>query len=345
MLVRVHSAARAVLGGPSRARRGAAWALAAVLIGGCAGGGLMALCDGEGGEGGASDVVAQEASAPRAVVERLDLPWPREGQTAVSVEKVGGLGIKGARQPVPIASLTKVMTAYVILKAHPLKDGEGGPSIEVDRQAASESHSLSESTAPVREGQKLSQRKLLELMLLPSGNNVARLLARWDAGSQRKFVAKMNAAAGRLGMTDTTYTGASGIESTTRSTAADQLKLARAAMKDPALRATVGLRSTSVPGRDEPVRNTNQLLDRPGVIGLKTGSSTPAGGNLMWAAEVPDGKRRHLVYGVVLSQRVGTSPAEGNLAALESSGRLLDALREKLPAALAADGNGRDGRR
>ncbi|MEU7583494.1 serine hydrolase [Streptomyces sp. NPDC041068] len=319
--------------------------MAAVLIAGCTGGGLLALSDGGGSGNGASDVVAQQASAPRAVVERLDLPWPREGQTAIAVEKVGGLGAKGARQSVPIASLTKVMTAYVILKDHPLEDGGGGPSIEVDERAAAEAHSLSESTAPVREGQRLSQRKLLELMLLPSGNNVARLLARWDAGSQQKFVVKMNAAAERLGMADTTYTGASGIEPTTRSTAADQLKLARAAMKDPALRATVALRSTSLPGQAEPVRNTNQLLDRPGVIGLKTGSSTPAGGNLMWAAEIPDGKKQHVVYGVVLSQRVGTSPAEGNQAALESSGRLLDALQQKLPAALSAYGSGRDGHR
>ncbi|MFE0172253.1 D-alanyl-D-alanine carboxypeptidase family protein [Streptomyces sp. NPDC059002] len=318
-----------------------AWGLASVLIVGGAGGGLLALADG----GGPGEAVAQESSMPRAVADRLDLPWPKEGQAAIAVEKVGALDPKGTRQPVPIASLTKVMTAYVILKDHPLKDGAAGPEIKVDERAAAEAHSLSESTAPVSEGQMLSQRKLLELMLLPSGNNVARLLARWDAGSQKKFLAKMNAAAARLGMADTTYTGASGIEPTTRSTAADQLKLAREAMKDPTLRATVALRSTKVPGRPEPVRNTNKLLDRPGVLGLKTGSSTPAGGNLMWAAEVPDGKKHHVVYGVVLAQRVGTSPAEGNLAALDSSGRLLDALQQKLPAALAAHGGGGDGRR
>ncbi|MEU5896585.1 MULTISPECIES: D-alanyl-D-alanine carboxypeptidase [unclassified Streptomyces] len=284
---------------------------------------------------------------PRDVADRLELPWPKEGQAAIAVEKVGAVGVEGApaRQSVPIASLTKVMTAYVILKDHPLKDGDDGPVIQVDERAAAEAHSLSESTAPVRQGQMHSQRKLLELMLLPSGNNVARLLARWDSGSQRKFTAKMNAAAARLGMAHTTYTGASGFESTTRSTAADQLTLAREAMKDPTLRATVALRSTKLPGHAEPVRNTNKLLERPGVIGLKTGSSTPAGGNLMWAAEIPDGKKHHVVYGVVLSQRVGTSPAEGNQAALAGSGRLLDALQERLPAALAANGDNEDGDR
>lgn len=347
MFVRAHCAVRTVFGGPSPGRRRTTWALTAALLAGCAGG-LLAFAD-EGGEGdsagGRGSAVAQHSSMPRAVADRLDLPWPEEGQTAIAVENVGALGAKGtrARQSVPIASLTKVMTAYVILKEHPLKDGADGPVVKVDEQAAAEAHSLSESTAPVRQGQMLSQRQLLELMLLPSGNNVARLLARWDSGSQKKFTAKMNAAAARLGMADTTYTGASGFESTTRSTAADQLTLAREAIKEPALRATVALRSTKLPGQAEPVRNTNKLLERPGVIGLKTGSSTPAGGNLMWAAEIPDGKKHHVVYGVVLSQRVGTSPAEGNQAALASSGRLLDALQERLPAALAANGGGEAG--
>ncbi|WP_107058954.1 D-alanyl-D-alanine carboxypeptidase family protein [Streptomyces sp. NRRL B-1347] len=269
---------------------------------------------------------------------RLDLPWPREGQAGIDVEGVGSLGRKGGREPVPIASVTKVMTAYVILKEHPLKEGREGPTITVDAAAAREAHSLSESTAPVREGQRLSQRKLLELLLLPSGNNVARLLARWDAGSQKAFVAKMNRTAAELGMDRTTYTGASGREASTRSTADDQLKLAHRAMKEPVLRSVVALRETTVPGGSGTVANTNRLLDRPGVIGLKTGSSTPAGGNLLWAAEAGSGGSRHLVLGVVLGQRAGTSPAEGLQAALESSGRLVDAVQRDLPAALRGDG-------
>ncbi|MFJ7246817.1 D-alanyl-D-alanine carboxypeptidase family protein [Kitasatospora sp. NPDC098652] len=332
-------------------RRGVLWVLAGVLVAGAGGGALAALPDGGPGAGpGAGGAARADGAlvlpAPEAVAD-LDLPWPTDGQSAVAVAKAGVLGVKGPQQqPVPIASVTKVMTAYVVLRDHPLKDGEDGPTITVDAQAAAESASASESTAPVTEGQRLTQRKLLEVMLLPSANNVARLLARWDAGSQEAFVARMNAEAARLGMTGTTYTGASGFEATTVSTAADQLKLAREAMKEPALRATVALRSTTLPGRAEPLRNTNTLLDRPGVVGLKTGSSTPAGGNLMWALEVPDGKGgsgRRLVYGVVLGQRAGTTPTEGLRAALENSGRLVDALRQKLPGALAAlDGGQRE---
>ncbi|MEU9620440.1 D-alanyl-D-alanine carboxypeptidase family protein [Streptomyces sp. NPDC098085] len=299
-------------------------------------GGWVGLSAGSGG--GRGDGSGAAAVRAAEVADRMDLPWPREGQASIEVEGIGSLGSKGGQESVPIASVTKVMTAYVILKEHPLKDGEKGPEITVDAAAAQEAHSLSESSAPVREGQRITQRKLLELLLLPSGNNVARLLARWDAGGQQEFVVKMNRAAAALGMTRTTYTGASGVEPTTRSTADDQLKLARRAMKDPVLRAVVAMRDTTVPGVPGTVINTNRLLERPGVIGLKTGSSTPAGGNLMWAAEAASGTARHLVLGVVLGQRPHTTPAEGLQAALESSGRLIDAVQKDLPGALAEHG-------
>ncbi|MFE6749760.1 D-alanyl-D-alanine carboxypeptidase family protein [Kitasatospora purpeofusca] len=328
-------------------RRRVLWLLAAVLVAGAGGGVAANLPEGPAvggaGKGGVRVEGPPTLPAPASVVG-LGLPWPEEGQSAVAVTKVGVLGVHGPQQPVPIASVTKVMTAYVVLRDHPLRDGEDGPTITVDAQAAAESASTSESTAPVVEGQRLTQRKLLEVMLLPSANNVARLLARWDAGSEEAFVQRMNTEAARLGMPATTYTGASGIEPTTVSTAADQLVLAREAMKDPALRATVALRSTTLPGRAAPLRNTNTLLDRPGVVGLKTGSSTPAGGNLMWAMEVPDGgagSGQRLVLGVVLGQRAGTTPTEGMRAALENSGRLVDALRDRLPQALPTLDGGR----
>lgn len=305
------------------------WAAATALV--MAGiGGWQGL--GDDGRSGGSTAAARAA----AVADRLALPWPSEGQSSIAVEGLGSLGSRGGDEPVPIASVTKVMTAYVVLKEHPLRDGERGPQITVDDTAAQEALSLSESSAPVRAGQRFGQRDLLELLLLPSGNNVARLLARWDAGSQEAFVAKMNRTAAGLGMTRTTYTGASGVEPTTRSTADDQLKLARRAMEEPVLRAVVAMRSTTIPGVPGTVTNTNRLLDKPGVIGLKTGSSTPAGGNLMWAAEAKSGSTRHLVLGVVLAQRAGTTPTEGLQAALDSSGRLIDAVQQDLPDALSA---------
>ncbi len=272
-----------------------------------------------------------EGTAPLA--RSLHLPWPREGQASVAVEGLGSLGTRGEQKPVPIASVTKVMTAYVILKEHPMRAGAPGATVVADRRAADESYSSVETTAPVLAGRKYTQRRLLELMMVPSGNNVARLLARWAAGDEKAFVAKMNRAAAGLGMRATTYTGVSGMETSTRSTAEDQLRLARAAMRDPAFRQIVATASVTAPGAGVTFRNTNKLLGHDGVIGLKTGSSTPAGGNLVWATRQEVAGAGRLVIGVVLHQRAGTSPAEGSAAAHEASRALIAAIRAELPEA------------
>ncbi|MEU9608293.1 D-alanyl-D-alanine carboxypeptidase [Streptomyces sp. NPDC048057] len=276
---------------------------------------------------------ADEGPADSDVATPIDLPWPDEGQASVTVEGIGSLGTKGRQIPVPIASVTKVMTAYVVLKDHPMKAGGAGASIVADQQAADEAFSSVESAAPVLAGRSYTQRELLEIMMVSSANNVARLLARWDAGSQEAFVAKMNRTAAALGMDRTTYTGVSGIESDTRSTAEDQMKLARAAMKDPAFRAIVATPAVTPPGGVR-IPNTNKLLGRDGVVGLKTGSSTPAGGNLVWAATQEVAGTPRLVLGVVLGQRVGSTPAEGSAAAREASRALITSVRADLPAAV-----------
>jgi D-alanyl-D-alanine carboxypeptidase (penicillin-binding protein 5/6) len=289
-------------------------------------------CFGPGEPVGPGAAAAEEAT--KGVLPELHLPWPAEGQASVLVDGLGSLGGLGRQEPVPIASLAKVMTAYVLLKGHPLARDEPGRAIEVDKTAAYESVSGTETTAPVRAGQRLSQRKLLELMLLPSANNIARFLARWDSGSQEAFVQKMNRAATGLGMKNTIYTGASGIETTTESTADDQLKLAQEAMKDRTFRSIVAQRSTTVPGSPDPIRNTNELLGSDGVIGLKTGTTTPAGGNLLWATKVRAGGKERLVLGAVLHQRADTSPMEASEAAQDASRSLIRAVRQGLPAAL-----------
>ncbi|WP_406401715.1 D-alanyl-D-alanine carboxypeptidase family protein [Streptomyces uncialis] len=267
-------------------------------------------------------------AAPGPATGMLALPWPMGGQASVADTGSGRSGSSGEQKPVPIASVTKVMTAYVVLTRHPLKPGEPGPTVTVDQRAQDESHSLSESTARVEAGQRLNQRQLLEMLLLPSGNNVARLLARWDSGSERAFVTRMNRAAADLGMTRTTYTGASGFEPTTTSTSDDQLRLARAVMRDPVFRDVVATRESTIGGATGTVANTNRLLGIAGIVGGKTGSSTPAGGALMWAAEPGRGARPGLILGVVLHQLPHTTPATGMQAAFDATERLAVAARQ-----------------
>ncbi|WJD97768.1 D-alanyl-D-alanine carboxypeptidase [Streptomyces antimycoticus] len=263
----------------------------------------------------------------------LSLPWPDQGQSAAEVEGVASLGTSGDQKPVPIASVTKVMTAYVVLRDHPLKGDAQGPKITIDAQAAEEAKSADESRAEVKEGQTFTQHQLLQLLLINSSNNIARLLARWDAGSLDAFVKKMNDAAEGLGMKQTTYTDPSGLKESTKSTAADQLKLAKAAMQSEAFRGVVATPNTEIPGLDDRIYNNNNLLVKPGVIGIKTGSSTPAGGALMWGAvRTIDGKKQRIL-GVVLEQRATTTLDASLQLAQTNSYKLIGTLQDALTSA------------
>ncbi|GAA2103982.1 D-alanyl-D-alanine carboxypeptidase [Kitasatospora saccharophila] len=232
--------------------------------------------------------------------EQPNIPWPTRGQAAAEVLGVGSLGASGEEKPVPIASVTKVMNAYLILQAHPLKKGESGPTLTVDKQAAQESGNGDESTVTLTEGQQLTEYEALEMLMLPSANNVARLLARWDAGSEEEFLKKMNSTAAQLGMTNTTYADPAGYNNDTKSTAKDQLKLAEKVMQIEIFRQIVAEPDTRFNGQR--VYNTNALLGRNGNIGVKTGSSTPAQSCLMWAAVKEIGGVPRMVLGVTLGQ-------------------------------------------
>lgn len=259
---------------------------------------------------------------------KLEMPWPGEGQGAVEVEGVGSLGTYGNQKPAPIASVAKIMTAYVILQDHPITGKQNGGLIEVDKKAGEEANRPDESTAPIQEGQKYTQRQMLQLLMIPSGNNVARLLARWDAKTEEAFVERMNAAAKDLGMTDSTYTDPSGLEPTTRSTPADQLKLAKAVMQNDVFREIVNMPQADIPGIGKTIYNNNVILLEPGVSGIKTGSSTPAGGNLVWAADtVIDGKSRRIVGAVMGAQLDGTLDAKLQRA-IQNSLKLIKAAQK-----------------
>ncbi|WP_194913656.1 hypothetical protein [Catenulispora rubra] len=118
---------------------------------------------------------------------------------------------------------------------------------------------------------------------------------------------------------------------TTRSTAVDQLKLAKKAIADPAFDRIVKMPTATVPGLHTRLVNTNTLLGENGVIGMKTGSSTPAGGALMWAARQPDAHgTTRLVLGVVLEQHQGPTSADDLRAALAASRTLIHGVGQAL---------------
>ena len=235
--------------------------------------------------------------------DRPALPWPAEGQAYVEIPGLGSLGSSGEQKPVPIASVAKVMTAYVILRDHPFKQGAKGKTLTVDAKAVSDyrtGKAGQESVVEVTEGQKISEYEALQALMLPSANNIARLLARWDARSEKAFVAKMNDAAKDLGMKNTRYTDPSGLTRSTVSTASDQVKLGKKAMEDPVFR-EISRQPFYTDSKGNKQHNYNQLIPYTG-IGIKTGTSTAAGGNLLFAAEKPVGGTTQLIIGAALGQ-------------------------------------------
>ncbi|WP_163013270.1 D-alanyl-D-alanine carboxypeptidase [Streptomyces fungicidicus] len=261
-----------------------------------------------------------------------EIPWPAKGQAALDVDGIGTFGSSGEQKPVPIASVAKVMTAYLILRDHPLKSGADGPMIDVDQTAEKQSSAGDESTVQVTAGDKISQREALEAILIASANNVARLVARWDAGSEKAFVEKMNEAAKDLGMTNTTYTDPSGLNNTTVSTAVDQVKLAKAAMEQPAFREVAAMMEY-IDYKGVKHGNWNRLVGHNNVVGIKTGTTTSALGNLSFAAKKDvDGETRRII-GAVVRQPEGGADNTILAGALSAGDQLIRAAQGALESA------------
>jgi D-alanyl-D-alanine carboxypeptidase (penicillin-binding protein 5/6) len=242
--------------------------------------------------------------------------WPAQGQAAV---QVGESQVQAGpnQHAAPIASVAKVMTAYLVLRDHPLGPDEDGPTItltDADVADTSRRFGQHESVVFIAAGEQLTERQALQALLLPSANNIAAVLARWDAGSEDQFVARMNAAAQSLGMTHTRYTDPSGYDDATMSTAADQLLLVDRAMCLPTFASIVATPSTTLPVAGT-VRNTDGLLGHNGFVGVKTGSTDAAGGCFAFRAiRWIDGKRT-TITGVVLGQPGHNLVAAGLAAA------------------------------
>ncbi|MGH2833869.1 MAG: D-alanyl-D-alanine carboxypeptidase family protein [Solirubrobacteraceae bacterium] len=256
------------------------------------------------------------------------LLWPASGQAAVAVQGIGKMGSFGGSSPIPIASVAKIMTAYLTLSEAPLPRGSSGFTLTITPADVAEERrraAQGQSVLAVRTGERLTERQALQALLLPSANNVATLLAHHSPGGMQGFLVRMNETARALKMTATTYTSPSGYDSSTVSSAADQLRLAEVAMRIPAFAQMVSLRTVRLPDAGE-VSNYNGLVDRDGYIGIKTGSDQAAGGCLVFAKRVRIGTHHLLIFGAVLGQHEGPIIQ----AALKSAQQLGDSAADAL---------------
>jgi D-alanyl-D-alanine carboxypeptidase (penicillin-binding protein 5/6) len=267
---------------------------------------------------------ARHMHSNRGSIYQLSVRWPRRGQAALVV----GTDRPAAsphEQPVPIASLAKVMTAYLTLEHYPLGGVQDGFTITVTAaQAQAVAHDASEgqSVVAVQAGEQLTERQLLEALLVPSGNNIGWMLAAQVAGSETRFIAEMNAEARALGMEHTTYTDPSGFDPSTVSTAADQLRVFEHAMRFPVFRQVVSMASVTLPVTGT-LNNYNPLMAE-GYAG-KTGSDSAAKGCLAFFTHVTVSRRRRTVVGVVLGQGQGSDTSVLLAAAGEAAEQLVDA--------------------
>jgi serine-type D-Ala-D-Ala carboxypeptidase (penicillin-binding protein 5/6) len=253
------------------------------------------------------------------------LPWPTQGAAAVAVEGVGSLGRSGSAQPQPIAGLAAVLAAYVALHDHPFSPDEDGPNITVTAPVVSAyaaGLTAQESEVTVKAGETLTERDVLEGLLVASGNDMAVMLADWDAGSTAAFVAKMNTTAHALGLDATHITDPSGVDPGTVSTPEDLVRLGEAAMTIPVFRQIVD-EGQAAPGGAPVTYNLNFDLGTDGILGIKTGSDTSANGCYLFAASQAVGGQTVTVVGAVLGQ-VGGSLGP-NTAAVDAGDQLVKA--------------------
>ena len=233
------------------------------------------------------------------------LPWPATGSAGMSVAGAGSLGGSGPSTSVPIGGLAKVMTALVALEDHPMPAGGSGHNIPVTASDVADyqaDQADQQSVVPVDVGETLTEEQVLEGLLVASGNNIATLVAEWDAGGTNAFVAKMNATAHRLGLTATTFGDPSGVSSGSRSTPADLIRLGEAAMAIPAFRQVVAMTQVTLP-----LGGTFYSLDtdlgHDGFVGIKTGSDAAAGGCFLFEATRSFFGKQLSVVGAVLGQQ------------------------------------------
>jgi serine-type D-Ala-D-Ala carboxypeptidase (penicillin-binding protein 5/6) len=207
---------------------------------------------------------------------------------------------RGLNTERPMASITKVMTALVVIKA-----GDLDREITVPAAVTGYVREHDASNAGLRPGDRLTANELLYALLLPSGADAAYTLAEAYGPGLTAFVAEMNAMAQDLGMTRTHFSNFDGLpyptEYSNYSTAANLLALGRAAMLRPAFRAVVGQRSYRLAagsGHHAYLwKNLNSLIGGyPGAIGIKPGYTGAAGQCLLFEAS----RNGHIIIGVTL---------------------------------------------
>jgi D-alanyl-D-alanine carboxypeptidase (penicillin-binding protein 5/6) len=210
---------------------------------------------------------------------------------AIDVDSAQVLYSKNAEARLPIASITKLITALVIIDGHSLDKVVTVPTLPA--------YLPEEVKMGLTAGQQFSVRSLLTASLIPSYNDAADTLAIYDSGSTTQFAAKMNRYIKQWGITDCAFHNANGLGDNFAS-AQSLAKLAKIALANDFIREQVARRSAQIQdnsGKIYQLATTNRLLGGGRFIGFKTGYTPSAGQSFVGLAKA-DG---HLIVTVVLN--------------------------------------------
>jgi D-alanyl-D-alanine carboxypeptidase (penicillin-binding protein 5/6) len=205
-------------------------------------------------------------------------------KAAILIDESSGRVVfaRNERQRLPQASLTKIMTALLVIE-----HGDLDEKVEISEYAAE----TGESSIWLEKGEVLSRNELLYALMLNSANDAAVALAESVAGSEELFVSQMNRRVRTLHLGDTHFANPHGLDAEGHySSAYDLASLAREGLKNPLFRKVVTTKQMDIPWSDHPwnrsLGNRNQLITRyQGARGVKTGYTNKAGSCLVGAAQ------------------------------------------------------------
>ena len=233
-----------------------------------------------------------------------EIIWPSVGQGAIGDRDDGVYQLMNNSDKVaPIASMSKLITALVILEKSPIEQSSQGEIYTITQDDINIYYNYVVklgSVMPVQLGQKITQYDLLQGLLLPSGNNAADYLAVWKFGSIENYKKYANEYLARHDLSKTHVDDASGFSPQTVSSPSDMIKIGQLALQNETISQIVIKQSAVIPGSGE-IKNVNRMLTDQNVVGLKTGSTDEAGKCLIFA--VKHGPNlSHTFIGVIMGQ-------------------------------------------
>ncbi|WP_232711560.1 D-alanyl-D-alanine carboxypeptidase family protein [Microbacterium lacus] len=259
------------------------------------------------------------------------ITMPLEGAAAISVAgaddylgpEAGGIWkSSGAADPRPMASISKLITALVILDAKPLASADDpGPTIafgEADRDLFDKYYVLGATVAEMPRGTTMSLHDALATMLIPSASNYAEAVSTWAFGSQGAFVSAAQRWLAANGLTGTTIVEPTGLSARNTSTPSDMIAIGKIAAANPVIAQIAATRSLTLPGPGT-MLNTNGVLGTSGITGLKTGTLGENDYTLLYTATLDVGTGQPLsVTGVMLGGFSRDSVSAGVVSLLDS---------------------------